>query len=102
MTALVGGVRQCMPCSSLIISEMLLEIHTSGLPRSGKNVWKMKFFPGQGKVREFCGWSGKLRKDLESQGKVREFENKWLWQADFRSLFTLFKSGKAVLSHEIV
>ena len=38
----------------------------------------MKFFPGQGKVREFCGWSGKFRNDLESQGKVREFENKWL------------------------
>ena len=54
----------------------------SGLPRSGKNIWKMKFFPGQGKVREFCGWSGKFRKKLESQGKVREFENKWLWQAD--------------------
>ena len=31
---------------------------------------------GQGKVREFCGWPGKFRKDLESQGKVREFENK--------------------------
>ena len=26
----------------------------TGLPRSGKNIWKMKFFPGQGKVREFC------------------------------------------------
>ena len=26
------------------------------------------FFPGQGKVREFCGWPGKFRKDLESQG----------------------------------
>ena len=25
----------------------------AGLPRSGKKVWKMKFFPGQGKVREF-------------------------------------------------
>ena len=36
----------------------------------------MIFFPGQGKVREFCGWPGKFRKDLESQGKVREFENK--------------------------
>ena len=56
----------------------------AGLPWSGKNIWKMKFFPSQGKVREFCGWSGKFRKDLESQGKVREFENKWLWQADVR------------------
>ena len=34
---------------------------------------EMKFFPGQEKVREFCGWPGKFRKDLESQGKVREF-----------------------------
>ena len=39
------------------------------------------FFPGQGKVREFCGWPGKFRKDLESQGKIRVLENKWLWQA---------------------
>ena len=35
-----------------------------------------EIFPGQGKAREFCGWPGKFRKDLESQGKVREFENK--------------------------
>ena len=25
----------------------------AGLPRSGKKVWKLNFFPGQGKVREF-------------------------------------------------
>ena len=66
-----------------------------GLPPSEKNIWKMKFFPGQGKVREFCGWSGKFKNDLESQGKVREFENKWPWQADFRK-FILFKRGKDV------
>ena len=42
----------------------------TGLPRSGKNIRKMKIFPGRGKVREFCGWPGKFRKDLESQGKV--------------------------------
>ena len=40
----------------------------SGLPWSGKNIWKTNFFPGQGKVREFCGWPGKFRKDLKSQG----------------------------------
>ena len=38
----------------------------AGLPQSGKIIWKMNFFPGQGKVREFCGWLGKFRKDLES------------------------------------
>ena len=73
-----------------------------GLPQSGKNIWKMKFCPGQGIVREFCGWLGKLRKDLESQGKVREFENKLLWQAVFRTFIILFKRGKDVQSQEIV
>ena len=57
-------------------------------------------FPGRGKVREFCRWSGKFGKDLERHGKVREFENKWLWQADSENLFILFKRGKDVLSHE--
>ena len=66
----------------------------AGLPRSGKNIWKMKFFPGEGKVREFCGWSGKFRKDLESQGKVREFENKSLWQAEFRKFMFSVQEGK--------
>ena len=65
------------------------------------NVWKMNFFPGQGKVREFCGCPGKFRKDLEIQGKVRKFENKWLWQPS-ENLFILFKRGKDVLSHEVV
>ena len=77
------------------------DIHYTGLPQSGKNIWKMKFFPGQQKVREYCGWSEKFRKDLESQGKVREFENKWLWQTS-ENFFILFKRGKDVLTHEIV
>ena len=67
---------------------------TSGLPWSGKYIWKMNFFPGQGIVREFCGWPGKFRKDLESQGKVREFENKWLWQPVFRKFNYSVQEGK--------
>ena len=39
---------------------------------------------------------------LERAWKVREVENKWLWQAVFRKSFILFKRGKDVLSHEIV
>ena len=30
----------------------------AGLPLSGKNIWKMKFVPGQGKVREFVDCQG--------------------------------------------
>ena len=29
----------------------------------------MDIFQGQEKVREFCGWPWKFKKDLESQGK---------------------------------
>ena len=29
------------------------------------------FFPGLGKAREFCGWSGKFRKDLEKSGNLK-------------------------------
>ena len=48
---------------------------TPWLPRSGKKVWKMKFFPGQGKVRDFNFSQGNLVKSGKSQEKVREFEN---------------------------
>ena len=37
---------------------------------------------------------GKIRKDLESQGKVREVENKWLWQAVFRKLINSVQERK--------
>ena len=65
-----------------------------GLPWSEKNIWKMNIFPGQGKVREFCGWPGKFRKDFGSQGKVREFKNKWLWLANFRKFIYSVQEGK--------
>ena len=66
----------------------------SGLPRSGKNIWKMNFFPGQAKVRKFWRCPGKFRNDLKSQEKVRELQNKWLWQAVFRKLMYSFQKGK--------
>ena len=48
-----------------------------GLPPGflGKKVWKMKIFPGQGKVMEFWFESGKFEKTDKSQGKIREFQN---------------------------
>ena len=62
----------------------------------------MKFFPGQGKVREFCGWSGKFRKDLESQGKSGNLKIIGYGRQTSENLFILFKRRKYVLSHEIV
>ena len=44
--------------------------------------------------------------NLEKTWKVREksgtFENKWLWQADFRKFIYTVQEGKDVLFHEIV
>ena len=57
-----------------------------------------EIFFRSGKVREFCGWPG----NLERTWKVREFENKGLWQAVSRNLFILSRRGKDVLSHIIV
>ena len=52
--------------------KLKLTIHATGLPRSGKKFWKIKKFPGQGKVRELHFQSGKFEK---SHGKVKEFQN---------------------------
>ena len=68
----------------------------SGLPQSGKYIWKMIFFLGQGEVREFYGWPGKFRKDREKSGnlKINSYSR--------QSSENLFKRVKDVLSHEIV
>ena len=62
----------------------------------------MKFFPGQGKVRKFYGWSGKFRKDLEREksGNLKINGYGRLWHLE--NLLILFKKIKDVQSHEIV
>ena len=51
-----------------------LKHNTAGLPRSGKKVWKMIFFPGQGKVREFGVESGNLQKVQKVREKSGNFK----------------------------
>ena len=46
----------------------------SGLPWSGKKLWKMELFPGLGKVMEFRFQSGKLEKMKKNNGKIMEFQ----------------------------
>ena len=46
----------------------------SGLPRSGKNIWKLKFFQVRKKSGNFVYGQG----NLERTWKIRDFENKWL------------------------
>ena len=48
----------------------------TGLPLPGKKFWKMKNFPGQGKVRELHFQSGKfkkMKKVMEKSGNFKIF-----------------------------
>ena len=45
-----------------------------------KNIWKMNFFQVREKSGNFVDGQG----NLERPRKVKEFENKWMWQADLR------------------
>ena len=49
-----------------------------------------EIFSRSGKSGNFVDRQG----NLERTGKVREFENKWLWQADFRKFIYSFQEGK--------
>ena len=62
----------------------------------------MNFVPGQGNVREFCGWPGKFRKDLESQEKSGNLKINGYGRQTSENLFILFKRRKHVLPHETV
>ena len=63
----------------------------------------MKFFPGQGKVRKFCGWPGKFRKDLERTWKVMEMSGNLKINGYGRqSSENLFKRVKDVVANETV
>ena len=77
-----------------------LDYHTdSGLPWSGKNIWKMKFFPGQENLVDGQG-------NLEGTWKVREksgnLKINGYGRQSSENLFILFKRGKDLHSHEIV
>ena len=73
-----------------------------GLPRSGKNTWKMKFFPGQGKVRDFLDDQGNLERTLKVREKSGNLKINGYDRQTSENLFILFKREKDVLSHEIV
>ena len=49
-----------------------------------------KFFQVREKSGNFVDGQG----NFESQGKVRESENKWLWQAVFRKFINSVQEGK--------
>ena len=67
---------------------MLKECAQTGFPRSGKSQGKIKKVQGQGKVREFCFWSGKfeiLAKVREKSGNFRIISQTIFFSDDYYS-----------------
>ena len=62
----------------------------------------MKFFPGQGKVREFCGSQGNLERTWKVREKSGSLKVNGYDRQTSENLFILFKREEDVLSHEIV
>ena len=58
---------------------------SAGLPRSGKNIWKMKFFQVREKLGNFVDGQG----NLERAGKVRKKSGNGRQSSE--NLFSLFK-----------
>ena len=63
-----------------------------GCHSRGKISGKRNFLMVREKSGNFV--DGQRIEDLESQGKVREFENKWLWQGVLRKIIYTVQEGK--------
>ena len=73
--------------------------HLQGCQGQGKCM-ENEIFPGQGQVREFCGWPGKFRKDFESQ-KNQEIGKLMAMAGSLQKIYSI-QEGKGCTSSEIV
>ena len=69
----------------------------TGLPQSGKNIEKTIFFPGQGKVREFCDDQENLERTWKVREKSGNLKINGCGRKSLENLFFLFKRGKDVI-----
>ena len=79
-----------------------LKICYSGLPRSGKNIWKMNFFMVREKSGNFVDGQGNLERTWKVRVRSANLKINSYGRQSSENLFILFKRGKDVLSHEIV
>ena len=80
------------------MGEMLSShIKRAGLPRSGKNIWKMKFFPGQEKSGNFVDGQRNLERTWKVREKSGNLKINGYGRQFSENLFILIKRGKDVL-----
>ena len=63
------GLSECNRVKNNLFWLRSLAPENSGFCGQGKSLENYIFHPGQGKVGEVCGWSGKFGNDLKNQGK---------------------------------
>ena len=73
----------------------------TGLPRSGKNVWKMNFFQVREKSVNFVDGQGNLERTRKVREKSGNLKINGYGRQSSENLFVLFKRGKDVPSDEI-
>ena len=73
-------------------------IYNTGLPQSGKNIWKMNFFQSG----NFVGGQGNLERTWKVREKSGNLKINSYGRQSSENSFILFKRGKDVLSHENV
>ena len=72
----------------------MLQIRRGRVATVRENYLENEIFSRSGKSQGIL-WMAREIKDLESQGKVREFEKKkWLWQTVFRKFIYSVQEGK--------
>ena len=77
-------------------------IQNAGLPRLGKNIWKMNFFQVREKSGNFVSGQGNLERTWKVREKLRNLKLNDYSRQSSENLFILFKRGKDVHSQEIV
>ena len=77
-------------------------LDNTGLPQSGKNIWKMKFFQVREKSGNFMDGQGNLKRTWKVREKSGNLKINGYSRQTSENLFILFERGKDVLSHEIV
>ena len=74
----------------------------AGLPRSGKNIWKMNVFQVREKSQNFVDGQGNLERTWRVWEKSGNLKINSYGRQCSENLFILLKWGKDVLSHKIV
>ena len=74
----------------------------TGLSRSGKNIWKMKFFQVREKSGNFVEGQGNLERTRKVREKSGNLKINGYGRQTSENLFILLKREEDVLSHEIV